>query len=226
MGSSRAVRQTSIDSRNGHENRLGDYLCDRAAQLDLAAVPQPVDARRSNLIIGCRMLLNSPAFAHLDTVHPTWEGQEEVETVGHEVRGLGALDDKGGIVASLLGSDVAGAGGVPLDGVPATLALTVDEEEDGLESATCAPEVRPKRAIVLEATGLDVAVAGAGSVEVEVVFSGRSAHGSIPVQGDKAIDKAARFVTALHRLPVLHQEDQLALPPRRCCNSTGDHMCM
>lgn len=45
-----------------------------------------------------------------------------------------------------------------------------------------------------------------------MVLSGRSAHGSLPEQGDNAIDKAVRFVVALHRLPVLRHEDELISP--------------
>ena len=55
-------------------------------------------------------------------------------------------------------------------------------------------------------------MAETGVVEVVLTVRGRSAHGSVPEQGDNAVVKAARLVVALDGLPFLRRPDPLITP--------------
>jgi acetylornithine deacetylase/succinyl-diaminopimelate desuccinylase-like protein len=206
------VRQVEIGSCSGEEARYVEYLEKLVAAMGLPLTRSPVAGSPGNLIVGCtdRPLL---AFvAHLDTIRPAWEWPGRAEVRGDEVWGLGSADDKGGVVAGLLGLLQARAAGVPVGQLPVALGLTVDEEEGGSGSLALAASLRPRHAVVLEPTGLRLATAEAGTVELRLRVHGKSAHGSLPEEGENAINKAARLVLELEELPFLRRPDPLIAP--------------
>jgi acetylornithine deacetylase/succinyl-diaminopimelate desuccinylase-like protein len=203
------VRLVEIPSPSGEEEAIVAYLERRAAELDLPARRAVVTPGWDNLIVGGALRPDLAIIAHLDTVRPTWAWSGKAEVRGHEVWGLGAVDDKGGVVAALLALMLARDAGVPVDDLPVCVGLTVDEEEGGSGSIALAKSLRPRHTVALESTGFDIAAAEAGVVEVVLVVHGKSAHGSVPEQGDNAVVKAARLVVALDSLPFLARSHPL-----------------
>ncbi len=116
------------------------------------------------------------------------------------VWGMGAHDDKGGVVACLLAARQLQQDGGDLEALGVAFAFPVDEERDGAGSRALALAVRPRYAIALEATGLATGIAEIGDVEAVVHVHGRSAHGALGALGDNAIDRAVAFVNALPEL--------------------------
>jgi acetylornithine deacetylase len=191
------VKLVKIPSVSGKERQILIYLEKRARQLDLPVRRSTVSSSRWNLLIGNCSAPGLLFVAHVDTVKPAWEGAAEVQVHGNCVWGLGAVDDKGGIVACLLAMMLAREAGVPLDELPVAVGLTVDEEVNGTGSLAMAKAFQPAYAIVLEGTDLGIAVAEAGHLDVEVVIRGKSVHSGRFEEGDSALIKAARFVADL-----------------------------
>jgi acetylornithine deacetylase/succinyl-diaminopimelate desuccinylase-like protein len=141
--------------------------------------------------------------AHMDTVRATWDWDGRAVVDGDTVHGLGALDDKGSVVACLLALLLAREAAGDLATLPVSVGLTVDEEEDGNGSIALAALARPRHVIALEGTELEVCVAEAGALECFIVVPGRSHHGSRPELGDNAVHKAFELARELLVLPVL-----------------------
>lgn len=194
------VRLIEIPSTSGDETEIIAYLERRARELGLPVRRHPVAADRDNLVIGCQRAPEIAVIAHVDTVDPTGRRPLRARVRGNQVWGIGASDDKGAVVAALLAMVLAKQAGAWPAELPFAVGLTVDEEQDGSGSAALADSLHPRRVVVLEATGMDVAIAAAGSVEASVRVRGRSAHGSLPETGDNAVVKAARLVVALEGL--------------------------
>jgi acetylornithine deacetylase/succinyl-diaminopimelate desuccinylase-like protein len=206
------VRLVDIPSVSGDEADVVAYLEERSAALDLPVRRVPVPGGCDDLVVGCRDAPRLALVAHVDTVKPTWEWEGRARVVGDDVWGLGAVDDKGCVTAALLGLLLARDTGVPVADLPLSLGLTVDEEEGGTGSIALAEALRPRHALVMESSGFDIAVAEAGVAEVVVSVHGRSAHGSVPEQGDNAVVKAARLVLALEGLPFARTAHPLIAP--------------
>lgn len=203
------VRQVQIPSFSGEEALFTEYLCRRSEELDFHVVRDSVSPGRDNLIVGWTDKPTLALMAHTDTIRPRWEHSGKAEIRGTEVWGLGAVDDKGSIVALLLGLVLAREAGVPLQRLPMIVAFTVDEEGDGTGSLALARTFGPRYALVLEGTGLDLAVAEAGHLDVRVVVRGTSVHTGEFEHGDSALEKAARLVTELNGLPLAEHFDPL-----------------
>ena len=206
------VRLVEIPSPSGDEAAIVDYLEGRAAALALPARRDPVPQGNDNLVVGWSLEPQVALVAHVDTVKPTWEWDGKARVDGDAVWGVGAVDDKGSVVAALLGLLLARDAGVPVADLPLSVGLTVDEEEGGTGSIALAKSLRPRHAVAMESTGFDIAVAEAGVVEVVLAVRGRSAHGSVPEQGDNAVVKASRLVVALGDLPFLRHLHPLVAP--------------
>ena len=145
--------------------------------------------------------------AHIDTVTPTWSW--EAEAADGVVRGLGAADCKGSVIAFSLGLVLALERGVDLPEMPVALGVCVDEELLGRGSIVMAEAQRPRFVIAGEPSLLDVGVAEAGFVDAICEVRGVSAHGSFPERGDNAIEKAARLLLAVHDEPFTRVEHPL-----------------
>ena len=206
------ARLIEIPSPSGGEGAIVDYLERRVADLSLPATRHPVAGGCDNLVVGRPAEPQVALIAHVDTVKPTWEWDGKACVRADDIWGLGAVDDKGSIAAALLGLLLARSAGVPVAALPLSLGLTVDEEEGGTGSIALASSLRPRHAVVMESTDFDIAVAEAGVVEVVLVVHGRSAHGSVPEQGDNAVVKAARMVAAMDHLPFLRSSHPLIAP--------------
>ncbi len=195
------IKLIEIPSVSGKERRILTYLENRAQELDLPVCRSAVSSSQWNLLVGNCSASRLIFVAHVDTVKPAWEGATSVRVRGNRVWGLGAVDDKGGIVACLLALMLARKAGVPLEELPVAVGLTVDEEVNGTGSLAMAKAFQPAYAIVLEGTDLGIAVAEAGHLDVEVVVRGKSVHTGRFEEGNSALLKAARFTADLASHP-------------------------
>jgi len=142
--------------------------------------------------------------AHVDTVPPLDGIPPQPRVEGDAVWGLGACDDKSGVVL-IMGLLVRFAG--ELDQLPVTFAFLVDEENQGKGSETLARGSLPPWGIVLEPTELKVCTCEAGSLEVEFTTLGKMVHGSEAEEGENAIEKALVLLERLKALPFLQDQD-------------------
>jgi acetylornithine deacetylase len=191
-----------IASPSGREHEIVDRLVARCADLDLPSRRIPVDGGADDLIIGWSdapaLLLN----AHVDTIRPTWAWDGRAHTNGDRVSGLGASDDKGGVVACLLALMLAREAGVPLDRCDVAVGLTVDEEHGGTGSIAMAEQLRPERVVVCEGTDLAMGLVEAGCVELWAHLRGVAVHGAMREEGVNAAELAVRLAAELLDLPV------------------------
>lgn len=203
------VRLVEIRSYSDEEQDVVAYLETRCRELDLPVRRQAVAGSADNLVIG---LADPPALllnAHVDTIRPTWHWDGRAVVDGDVVAGVGALDDKSGVVACLLALLVARSDGVPLDRRSVAVGFTVDEERGGKGSIAMARELRPAHVVVAEGTDLGLGLVEAGTVEVWVRFSGRSVHGALRDEGDNAAERAVRMVNEILDLPLLARSHPL-----------------
>jgi succinyl-diaminopimelate desuccinylase len=137
---------------------------------------------------------------HLDTV-PEPEGGIEVRVDGDRVYGRGASDMKAG--DALMLALLEGVAWEEARFEPAFVFYEREEgpyAENGLEAvfAGCPWVLDAGLALVPEPTSAALEVGCVGTSQVEVTFSGRSAHAARPWQGENALTKAGEFLTALH----------------------------
>lgn len=196
------VRLVEIRSYPTQEHEIVAYLATRCAELDLPVRRLPVGGAADDLVIGWtvdppELLLN----AHVDTIVPTWDGSGRAEVRDGRVHGLGALDDKAGVVACLLAMVLARDAGAPLPSLPVAVGLTVDEEHGGTGSIAMAREVRPRRVVVAEGTDLGVGLTEAGTVEVHARTRGTPVHGALRAEATNALETAVRLAAELLDLP-------------------------
>ena len=132
---------------------------------------------------------------HLDTVGV--EGMAapfEPREAGGRLYGRGAQDMKSGIAAM-----IAAAGVLARDWTRGRLivAAVADEEYMSLGAEALVREWRADAAIVTEPTDLRMAIGHKGFAWVEIVTTGRAAHGSRPEEGRDAIARMGRVLVAL-----------------------------
>ena len=137
---------------------------------------------------------------HLDTV-PEPEGGIEVRVDGDRVYGRGASDMKAG--DALMLALLEGVAWEEARFEPAFVFYEREEgpyAENGLEAvfAGCPWVLDAGLALVPEPTSAALEVGCVGTSQVEVTFSGRSAHAARPWQGENALTKAGEFLTTLH----------------------------
>jgi acetylornithine deacetylase/succinyl-diaminopimelate desuccinylase-like protein len=186
----------AIHSPSEKEHDAVDHLAARCAAWGLPVGRMPVDGAADDLLIGWSERPALLLTAHIDTVTPTWPWEALLD--GVVVRGLGAGDCKGSVIAFALGIVLALERGVDLGSLPVALGVCSDEELLGRGSIVMANELRPKYVIAGEPSRLEVGIAEAGFVDAICEVRGTSAHGSFPERGDNAIEKAARLLLAVH----------------------------
>ena len=194
------VELISIHSPSGGEGRIIDRLEEMAASHGITTRRVPAENGRDSLVLGASKDPVLAIVAHVDTITPTWSGATSAQVDGNIVKGLGAVDDKGGVAACLLAAIRLKEDGVDLDGLPVAFAFAVDEETGGSGSRSLAVELAPRFAIALEGTELHPGTAECGDLEAFVHVHGVSAHGSRRDLGDNAVHAAARMITELPKL--------------------------
>ena len=195
------VDLVAIASFSDREHEAVEHLVARCAELGLPTERQPVEGAADNLLVGWSERPELLLTAHVDTIRPTWDWDGTVEVRGDLVVGLGAQDDKGCVVAALLGLLMARDAGVPVESLPVALGLCVDEERGGKGSLAMATALRPRFVVGLEGTELGAGLAEGGFVEVWIHVKGTAVHGALRELGDNAIEKALSLVAEIQGHP-------------------------
>ncbi|MEN6407953.1 MAG: M20 family metallopeptidase [Thermoguttaceae bacterium] len=196
------------------ESRLTAFLEKTFREIGLTTWRQPAFPGRENLVArldgdvppekgGPVLLLD----AHQDTVPVAGMTVAPFDPVERDGRiyGRGSCDTKGGMAAAI--TAVARLVHEGIHPRPTVLISCTVDEESGFGGVLQLTKLwdslpglpRPSAAIVLEPTGLDVAVAHKGMVRWRMHAIGRAAHSSRPQAGDNAIYKMARVVTAIEQ---------------------------
>ncbi len=116
---------------------------------------------------------------------------------GNIVYGTGASDIKGGAAAILLMLENLRREGKDLN---VGIVFVSDEEHGGRGSALFMERYKPKMAVVLEPTDLEVHIAHAGNIEAYFEVDGKEAHGACPESGINAIDQTFRMLEEFKKL--------------------------
>lgn len=200
------VRLIGVPSVSHHEHDVVDVVESLCDGLGFPVARLPVPGAADDLVVGWAtsaptLLLN----AHLDTVEPSWEWSGAADVREGRIHGLGAVDDKGGVTACLLGLMLARDAGVRLDSGAVALGFTVDEERGGSGSLVMADALRPQRVVVAEGTDLQIGSSEAGCVEVWLRTRGVPVHGALREEGVNAAEASVRMVLELLDLPITRE---------------------
>ncbi len=137
-------------------------------------------------------------LAHMDTVGVEGMSAPFLPWEQHgQVYGRGAQDMKGSIAVMLaLAESLITAGHRPEGDL--TLAFVSDEEADSIGAQRLVEDPISEQTVVLEPTGMEIAVAHRGFAWYTVTAEGRAAHGSRWQEGIDAISCMGVFLAALH----------------------------
>ncbi|NJE01467.1 M20/M25/M40 family metallo-hydrolase [Thermococcus sp. JdF3] len=130
---------------------------------------------------------------HIDTI-PI---RAEPFVRGNIVYGTGASDIKGGAAAILLMLENLRREGKELN---VGIVFVSDEELGGQGSALFMERYKPKMAVVLEPTDLEVHIAHAGNIEAYFEVDGKEAHGACPESGVNAIEETYKMLEEMKKL--------------------------
>jgi putative selenium metabolism hydrolase len=145
--------------------------------------------------------------AHIDTVgignvenweHDPYQGFEDDEII----IGRGASDQEGGMAAMVYGGKIIKDLGLEEDYTLLMTGTVQEEDCDGLCWQYLIEEghIRPEFVVSTEPTSCRIHRGQRGRMEIKVVVSGLSAHGSAPERGDNAIFKMAPILAELQEL--------------------------
>ncbi|MGQ9555534.1 MAG: M20 family metallopeptidase [Anaerolineae bacterium] len=149
---------------------------------------------------------------HMDHVDPgpldAWQYPPYAGTIADDrLHGRGAADMKGALAAELYAVAVLKENGLlPVGDV--LVAAVVQEETGGL-GTQCLLEagLRSDRAIVGEATNLQLTRGHRGRLEILATVEGRSVHASVPERGANPHYTVARFLERLREMPLPSDPD-------------------
>jgi acetylornithine deacetylase len=210
-----------IPSPSGGEGAIIDHLEAWAGEHGLSSRRVPAENGRESLVLGASADPVLAIVAHVDTVTATWPDATDPRCEGNVVRGLGAVDDKGGVVACMMAAVAFKKAGGSLDDSGVVFAFSVDEETGGSGSRSLAIDLAPRFAIALEGSGLRPGVAECGDLEALVHVGGVSAHGSLADLGENAAHAAAALIAGLPSLGLERHEHPLLGPSRASVNEIG-----
>jgi succinyl-diaminopimelate desuccinylase len=189
----RTAELVAIPSVSLDEGALGDHVVQQLPTDRLAVTTDGGNViARTELGRPRRVVL----AGHLDTVPPNGNAVPRID--GDVLRGLGAVDMKGGLAVML---ELAQR--VPEPAVDVTwlfyVAEEIAEEHNGLRYlAQRRPDLlRGDLAIVGEPTGGAIEAGCQGSMRVDVTLRGQRAHTARPWMGRNAIHRAGRLLTIL-----------------------------
>ncbi len=144
---------------------------------------------------------------HIDTVDMGNADQWEFDPLGGEIKdgfvhGRGSVDQKGGPVAAVTAGRILKELGQDNDVTLLVTGTVMEEDCDGLcwKYLIDEEKIRPDAVILTEPTNLNIYRGHRGRMEIEVSFTGLSAHGSAPERGKNAIYMASRAALEIEKL--------------------------
>ncbi|HII61806.1 M20/M25/M40 family metallo-hydrolase [Pyrococcus horikoshii] len=184
------VQLLKIPSPSGREDRVALYIMEFLHKLNYD-VHIESDGEIIDLVVnpGAELFFE----VHMDTIDP----RAEPFVRGNIVYGTGASDIKGGIASILLMLEQLRKEGKDLN---VGIVFVSDEEKGGRGSALFMERYRPKMAVVLEPTDLEVHIAHAGNIEAYFEVDGKEAHGACPESGINAIEQTFEMLQKLKDL--------------------------
>lgn len=185
----------------GREELCAEYLTTELKKAGMDVQEQPVLGAGAN-ILASRGEGGPWIVTHLD-VYPPFDHPDPFQPRldGDWIVGRGAVDTKGQIAALLAA--------LHQTEEPVQVALVVDEEELGRGSEALEVPKGVTGAVVLEPTNLQIALAEAGSVGLEVLVRGKPAHGTTPWAGESAIERAFFLYRRLLSAPFMSHRHPL-----------------
>lgn len=195
----------------GSEKPCAEYLGAILADAGFRVAYDALDASRASLVADVAGSEDTPPLCltgHLDTV-PLGEAPWRTpplagETDGDRLYGRGTTDMKSGVAAMAIAAIQAIQRGNLRRGLK--LVFTAGEETgcDGAKHLAHSPEMLGNAGAVVvgEPTRNTPFIGHKGALWLRASTSGKSAHGSMPEQGDNAIYKAARAVAQLEMLKI------------------------
>ncbi|MBN2016250.1 M20/M25/M40 family metallo-hydrolase [Candidatus Dojkabacteria bacterium] len=193
-----------VDAQNSEkmlENYLFKYLKRNFARLKIYR--KKVEKDRFNLICSNSSNPTLVFICHMDTVRPSGNKTSMLKprVVGNKLYGLGSVDMKGGIAATLeaLRWFQAPAWNQKVKGI--ALIFDCDEEYyfKGVKKVLNEFKWKPKLAICPEPTDLKIINGCRGLIEITFDVIGKTAHAGSPKSGVNAIEKAVSIVKALRK---------------------------
>lgn len=155
---------------------------------------------------GKSLMLNTH-LDHVDEGNPERWPQPPFSGAVHAgaVWGRGAMDIKGPLACQVYAPALLADAGIEPAG-DLYVTCTVMEEVGGIGAQVLAGQLRPDMAVVGEASRCEVARGHRGRVEIEVCFTGRGAHASIPDQAANPHYAASRFIQAVEAMPMVEND--------------------
>ncbi|NJE08759.1 M20/M25/M40 family metallo-hydrolase [Thermococcus sp. M39] len=190
------INLLKIPSPSGKEDRLALHIMEFLHKLGYD-VHIESDGEIINLIVNPDAELFYEV--HMDTI----DIRVQPFIRGNIVYGTGASDVKGGLASILLMLESLKKEGKDLN---VGIVFVSDEEKGGRGSALFMERYRPKMAIVLEPTDLEVHIAHAGNIEAYFEVDGKEAHGACPESGENAIELTYRMLEELKALEPFKQK--------------------
>jgi acetylornithine deacetylase/succinyl-diaminopimelate desuccinylase-like protein len=195
------VRQSSV---TGDEGPLGELLARKLDDIGMEVALHEVAPQRYNVLAFLRgddPTVSLLFHGHIDTV-PFGRMSEPLagNVRGDRLWGRGAVDQKGGVAASVMALAAIAEAGLRLDR-SLGLALVVDEESEHRGSmALVGAGIEAEMAVVTEPSDLRVVVGCKGTLPFQIRVTGKAAHGCRPWLGVNAVHQALRVVQALEGL--------------------------
>lgn len=199
-----------IDSVNppGNERLVADQIAERAKRSGLESEIIMLDENRANILVHLKGKGSKPALVfsgHLDTVPageiPWKAGPFSGEEIDGKIFGRGASDMKSGVAAMIESMISLHTEGTELPG-DIIFAGTAGEEVDCLGAQAFVDEkvLSDAGAMVIgEPTSGEVFIAHKGTLWLEIVTYGKTAHGSMPDQGINAIVHMNEIINRLQK---------------------------
>ncbi len=185
-----------IPSPSGKEDRLALHIMEFLHKLGYE-VHIESDGEIINLIVNPDAELFYEV--HMDTI----DIRVQPFIRGNIVYGTGASDIKGGLASILLMLESLKRESKDLN---VGIVFVSDEEKGGRGSALFMERYKPKMAIVLEPTDLEVHIAHAGNIEAYFEVDGKEAHGACPESGENAIELTYKMLEELKALEPFNQK--------------------
>lgn len=213
------VRYKSISNEFG-ERECAEYLGGLLRNAGFHVRMDTFDGDRASLValLGATNSRSDPPSicftGHLDTV-PLGSGRWSVDPFGGRLSdgrlyGRGASDMKSGVAAFVAAATKLAHEGEINTGL--SLIITAGEETGcvGAKRLAAQSDMLPNAGalVIAEPTSNELRTGHKGVLWIRARTTGRTAHSSMPDQGDNAVLKACAAVDRLRKLPILDREDE------------------